>query len=101
MAFDVLTYALCRKGGASSEELNTLKQAIAELEECVTDLESTVVEKSEKIDKAVEQVTQTSQSTLREVQVIKQQAEQSNALVQEFDRRLTDYDTTTVKFVEA
>ena len=101
MAFDVLTYALCKKGGTSSEELNTLKQTIAELEECVADLESTVVEKSEKIDKVVEQVTQTSQNTLREVQVIKQQVEQNNVLIQEFDRRLADYDTTTVKFVEA
>ena len=102
MGIDVVTYALCRKGGGVSKgELDALKQSITGLEECIADLEATLVEKTEGIDEAVDQVTQTSQNTLREVQVMKQQVEQSNVLVQEFDRRLTDCDTTTVKFVEA
>lgn len=38
------------------------------------------------------------QNTLQEVTILKQQTEQNNRLVSTFDERLTDYDTTTVKF---
>lgn len=40
------------------------------------------------------------QSTLQEIEVLKNQTEQNNELVTGFDDRLTEYDTSTIKFKE-